>query len=87
MDVKETKEALVALAKLGKFVAAQAKDGVDFKDAAALASKIVGDEGFRSALVAGFEGATLIPAEMKDISFEEGIELALALITELKAGE
>jgi hypothetical protein len=85
MDVQNTKEALVALAKLGKFIAAQAKDGIDLKDGAALAAKIVGDEVFRAALIAGFEGAAMIPAEVKEISFEEGVELALALIAELKA--
>lgn len=83
--IKETQEAVVALAKLGKFVAAQAKDGLDLKDGAALAAKIVGDEAFRSALIAGFEGAAKIPAEVKDLSFEEGIALALALVAELKA--
>ena len=85
MDVKETKEAVVALVKLGKVLAELAKDGIDWKDGAALASKIVSDEAFRSALVAAVEGAGAIPAELKDIKLEEGIELALAVIGELKA--
>jgi hypothetical protein len=83
--IKETQEALVALAKLGKVIAAQAKDGLDVKDGAAIAAKIVSDETFRTALVAGFEGAAKIPAEVKDLSFEEGVSLALALVVELKA--
>ena len=85
MAHKETEEALVALVKLGKFVAAQAKDGLDIKDAGALATKIIGDETFRAALVAGFEGAAQIPSELQHFSFEDGISLALALVNELKA--
>ncbi len=85
MEVKETKELLVALVKLGKVVAAQAKDGLDVKDAGAIAMKIAGDEVFRNALIEAFSGAAQIPAEVKDISFEEGVSLALALIAELKA--
>lgn len=84
MDVSQTKEALIAVVKLGKVLAVLAKDGIDWSDAAALASKIVGDEALRGALVAAVEGAGNIPAEMKDISFEEGIELAVALIAALK---
>ena len=83
--IKETKEAVVAVAKLAKFMAAQAKDGLDFKDAAALGAKIVSDEEFRKALIDGFEDASKIPAEIKDIKFEEGIEVTLAVIAELKA--
>ena len=84
MDVKETKEALVALVKLGKEVASLAKDGIDLKDAAALGIKFASDEKFRDVIVEAFSGAVQIPAEVKDISFEEGIELALAVIAELK---
>jgi hypothetical protein len=85
IGIKETKEAMIALAKLGKFIAAQARDGLDVKDVAALAAKIVSDEAFRAALIEGFEGAAKIPAEIKDLKFNEGIELSMALIGELKA--
>lgn len=85
MDVKETKEALVALVKLGKEVSALAKDGLDLKDAAALGIKFASDENFRGMVVGAIEGCSNIPAEVKDISFEEGVELALAVIAELKA--
>jgi hypothetical protein len=85
MDVKETKEALVALVKLGKEVAAMAKDGIDLKDAAALGIKFASDEKFRGVIIEAISGAAQIPAEVKDISFEEGVELALAVIGELQA--
>ncbi len=85
MDVKETKEALVAFVKLAKFVSAQAKDGLDIKDLGALAAKIAGDEVFRGALVAAIEGASKIPSEIQDFEFSEGMDLAMAVIAELKA--
>ena len=85
IGIQETKEALVALAKLGKFISAQARDGLNLSDGAALAAKIVGDESFRTALLEGFAGAAKIPAEVKDVSATESLELAGALIAELKA--
>lgn len=85
MEVKNTKEVVVALVKLGKEIAKAAKDGLDVKDIGAIGMKIAADEAFRGAFIAAFEGASEIPAEVKDISFEEGIELVLALIAELKA--
>lgn len=84
VGIQETKEAVVASIKLGKFIAAQAKDGLDLKDAGALAAKIAGDAEFRGALLAGFEGASKIPAEVKDLDFSEGILLAQAVVEELK---
>lgn len=85
MDVKNTKEVVVALVKLGKAVSLAARDGLDVKDVAAIGMKIATDEAFRGAFIAAFEGAANIPAELKEISFEEGVELALAIVAELKA--
>jgi hypothetical protein len=85
MDIQQTKEAVIGLVKLGKVLAELAKDGVDIKDAAALASKIIGDEAFRGSLVAAIEGVSAIPEEIKDIKLDEGMELALAVIAELKS--
>jgi hypothetical protein len=85
MDVKETKEAVVGLVKLGVVLADLAKDGIDWADGAALASKIVSDEAFRSALMAAAVGVSSIPAEIKDIKLEEALELVMAVIAELKA--
>ncbi len=85
MDLKNTKEVLLALVKLGKEIAKASKDGLDIKDVAAIGSKIAMDAEFRNVFVAAFEGAASIPAEVQEISFDEGVELALALIAELKA--
>lgn len=83
-DVKETKEFVVAAIKLGKFVAEQAKDGLNWKDAAALANKIMVDEAFRSALIGAIEGVQQIPAEVKDLSWNEGVELVTIAIAEFQ---
>jgi len=82
--INETKEALLALIVMVKFVIERGKDGFDWKDAAALAQKLVSDVEFRKILTDGFTGANNIPAELKDLTFEEGVELATFLIDSLK---
>jgi urease gamma subunit len=73
--VKETKEAILALVIIGKFVADKAKDGLDFSDAMALGQKLM-DEAFKAKVMAGVQGMELIPAEMKDLKLAEVFELA-----------
>lgn len=80
----ETKEALIALIRLGKFIASQAKDGFQVGDGLALAQLLITSEAFRDVIVDGFLGAAQIPAELKEISFEDGMELAMTMISELK---
>lgn len=84
-DVKETKQALVALVLLGKTIALAAKDGLDLGDAVALGSKLVSDEKFREALVEGVKGIDQVPAELKDIAASEALELLGAVYEALKA--
>lgn len=84
MEIKESKEALVALAAIGKVVIDLAKDGVDFGDAVALGSKLVTDEKFRAKVTAGVQGIDKIPAELKDIAASEALDLVEALINEIK---
>lgn len=82
-DVKETKELLIALVKLGKLAAKQFGDGVDLSDAVAIA-KAFADEEFRAALMAGFAGLQGIPAEAKDIDAAEAIALLGVLYAEIQ---
>lgn len=84
MDVKESKEAIIAVAAIGKVVIDLAKDGVDFGDAVALGSKLVTDEKFRAKVTAGVQGIDKIPAELKDIAASEALDLIEALINEIK---
>lgn len=74
--IKETKEALVALAALGAFVAKRLKDGADWGDAVALGKKLIEDADFREKVEAGVQGMDMVDGEIKDLSLEEGLELA-----------
>ena len=73
--IKETKEAILALVVLGKFVADRLKDGAGFDDALALGQKL-SDQEFKAKVLAGVDGIDKIPAEVKDISLVEVFELA-----------
>jgi len=84
MEVKESKEALVALVVLGKAVSAAAKDGLDLSDALALGTKFVSDDKFRSAIVEGVKGLEKIGPELKDLAASEALDLLGAIYEELK---
>lgn len=84
MDVKESREALVALVILAKAVAGVAKDGLDLSDALALGTKFVADDKFRAALVEGIKGLEKIGPELKDLAASEALELLGAIYDELK---
>jgi hypothetical protein len=84
-DVKETKEALIALVVLGKAIAELAKDGLDLSDAMALGSKLVSDDKFRTTLVDGASGLDKLGPELKDLAASEALELLGALYEALKA--
>jgi len=76
VGIKETKEALIGAMALGVFVAARLKDGAQLDDALALGQKFVGDADFKAKVMAAIEGIDKVPAEVKDISFAEVLELA-----------
>lgn len=85
MEVKESKEALVAFAAIGKVVVDLAKDGIDFSDAVALGSKLISDSTFRSKVIIGVQGSDKIVDELKDLAASEALELFEAIINELKS--
>ena len=73
--VKETKEAILALVVLGKFIADRAKDGLDFNDAVALGQQLM-NEDFKAKVMAGVDGIDKVPMEIKDLKMAEVFELA-----------
>lgn len=79
VGIKETKEAVVALLQLGKFVADRLKDGAGWDDAVALGAKLM-DQSFRDMLTAAVDGIDQVPAELKAITLSEGVELIEAII-------
>jgi hypothetical protein len=73
--VKETKEALLALVMLGKFVATRMKDGVQLDDAMALGTALLADGEFKTKVMAGISGIEMVPAEIKDMQAADLIEM------------
>ena len=84
--IKETKEAVVGVLVLGALVAKELKNGFQFPgDLVALFAAIQSDEAKKAKLEAAVGAIEKVPAEIKDISVAEGIELASAVIAELPA--
>ena len=77
LGIKETKEAVQGLLAVSSFLAVRLKDGAGVDDAAALVQKLMMDDEFKKVLEAAVEGAKQIPAEVKDLSLAESLELAL----------
>jgi hypothetical protein len=74
-QMKETKEAIIALAVLGKFVADRVKDGVQLEDAMALGQALLIDGEFKTLVQAGYQGMDKIDEEFKDFNLAKGLEL------------
>lgn len=77
--VKETKEALIAMVMLGKFVANRLKDGVQLDDAMALGTALLLDGEFKTKVMAGIQGAEMVPKEVSEMDMADILELAKAL--------
>lgn len=86
--VKETREGILALVVLGKFVADRLKDGVQLDDALALGQKLIADPKFKDVIAAGVQGADQIPKEVSELDLADGLELAKVIpdiLAELQA--
>lgn len=77
--MKETKEAIIALALLGKLVADRVKDGVQLDDAVAIGEALLIDGEFKQKIEAGYKDANLIASEFKDFSLVKAMDLATVL--------
>jgi len=75
LGVKETKEAIIGVNELSLFLCQRLKDGVQVGDAVALWAKLTSDAEFMSKIQAAYDGAALIPAEMKNATFTQDAEL------------
>lgn len=84
--IKESKECLVALVVLGKFIAEGSKNGIGLDDLGALIAKFVSDEKFREVLEAGVKGLEAVPAEIGELDASEALELVGLLIDALRKG-
>lgn len=82
-SVKETKEMMVGFLKLAALLAVAFKDGVQATDILDVLKKIESDPVLKQALLDAYNGIDKVPAEVKDMSMVEGIELISAALPEL----
>jgi hypothetical protein len=76
VGIQDTKEVLIASNELTLVVIKHVKDGVSVADVPAIVSELIASDSFKLALVDAVKGVTNVPAEIKDIDFAEGMELA-----------
>lgn len=86
-EIKETKEALIAIIDLALEAKKLGADGFDLSDVAALGAKFIGDEDFRKKVLDGIKGAGSILDEVKDLSGAEVVQLLGAAYAELTAAK
>jgi hypothetical protein len=74
-QMKNTKEAIIALLILGKFVADRVKDGVQLEDALALGQALMTEGEFKTLVQAGYADMDKIGEEFADFNLVKGLEL------------
>jgi len=88
-SVKETKEAGLGLILIAALIKKELGNGFQLSDIVAVGTKIASDSELQEKLKAALEGIGSVPAEIKDISVMEGLELATvwvpAVLEALKA--
>lgn len=77
--MKESKEALLALVVLGKFVSDRLKDGVQLDDALALGAALTADGKFKDVVMAGYKDMDKVSEEFKDFSLAKALDLLSVL--------
>jgi hypothetical protein len=85
MAMKETQEALVAMALVGKLVIERCKDGVDLQDALAVGTALLTDGKLKAAVEAGVKDASLIDDELRAAKLADFLALAAAVMPEFVA--
>ena len=83
MEIKETKEVLKAVLVLAKVSAEILKDGVQVQDLVDGYIKLAGDPVKKAALEAALANIGAVPAEVKDISLGEAVELLVVVAQEI----
>lgn len=82
--IKETKEAIIGLSDVSQLIISKAKDGLQMSDAMEVVQKLLFDAEFKKVLEDAVNGIAVVPAEIKDLDVQEGIELAMLAIEEGK---
>ena len=76
MNVKETRDVMIAINDLVLFLIDIFRDGAQLSDAFAVYNKLTADEDFKAKLIAAYEGINLVDDEMRDIDIAEIVELS-----------
>ena len=84
-DIKNTKEALVAFLDLLPVLIAKFHDGLQVQDFVELAAKISADEELKAKLLAAYNDAEKIPAEVGDLDIAETLEIVSLVVTKVPA--
>ena len=83
METKETKELIKAIFDIAKVSAEVLKDGVQAQDVVDGYMKLMGDPVKKAELEAALANIQAVPAELKDISLAEGIEILVLVVQEV----
>ena len=83
MANQNTKEVVVALLEFTCEIAKVSKDGIQTSDALVLWASIQNNEDLKAKFIAAFDEIKSVPEEIKNMSWEEKSELAIALLTYL----
>lgn len=84
MADKNVKDVLVALGDLGALVAGLAKDGIQASDAILLVDALIKNPQIIADVKEAIAGASEIPAEIKSLSFVDGVDLAQCAYDQVK---
>ena len=83
MDVKETKELIAGLLILVKLIE-PLKDGVQLADLAKVIEIMNKNPEIMEKVKLAIDGIALVPQELKDLDLQEGIDLGLEILKDLK---
>lgn len=78
--IKEVKEVTAAIMEISVGIASVLKDGYQASDIAALFKAFAEDEGFKKKLGEAADGISKVPAELKDLDWNERIELSTVML-------
>lgn len=83
VGIKETKEAISGVMLLGALLYKKFSDGVQVKDFTELWDNFKDDTELQKILLDGYNEASLIPAEIKDLDMLEGAQLGMHAMGEV----
>ena len=78
--IKEVKELIEAVMEVGLVLVEEFSDGVQLSDVWSIISRLKDSDKYRDSIGRAYDGASKIPAELKDVNGEEAIDLAMTML-------